>query len=290
MRGLADTDGFTLVELLLTVALVSLVITGGFRLYYFADRSFVSGTLTADVQTDVQIAIRRITEELSLAHFVEFGRLPESSLDAADHFIYVNSKGQVVLHRHNGIQFLTSADPEAVQYALSFEAVAEIPNTVHVSLASENERVPYRLETDIQVLNIRLSGFKGTTPSTSVYFTKEPSQEEREAAEDFRRICLITSVFMDPDDPDAHTLRRFRDEVLEKSRFGRTVVRWYYRSSPYWVAVLDDMPVLSNILRICVEAVVFWLEWQAIITVVTWLLVAVFLGFSLMSKRGLVLN
>jgi prepilin-type N-terminal cleavage/methylation domain-containing protein len=90
VRGLADTDGFTLVELLLTVALVSLVITGGFRLYYFADRSFVSGTLTADVQTDVQIAIRRITEELSLAHFVEFGRLPESSLDADDHFIYVN--------------------------------------------------------------------------------------------------------------------------------------------------------------------------------------------------------
>ena len=39
-----DSNDFTLVELLVTVSLVGIVIAGGFTVYYFADRAFMSSS------------------------------------------------------------------------------------------------------------------------------------------------------------------------------------------------------------------------------------------------------
>ena len=65
-------DGFTLIELMVSAGLVSLIVIGAFRIYYLTDHSFVAGTVQADIQSDMQQAMRRITEDLRVAHRVEF--------------------------------------------------------------------------------------------------------------------------------------------------------------------------------------------------------------------------
>ena len=55
----------TLVELMLALTLLGLVLSGGFNPILSRIVHFVEGTVTADVQADVQLAMRRIVDELA---------------------------------------------------------------------------------------------------------------------------------------------------------------------------------------------------------------------------------
>ena len=123
--------GFTLIELMVTLALVGLVIAGGFSLYFFADRSFVSGTVIADVQADIQLAMQRITNELQLAHTISFEEPAES--DENLHHLLVNDDGLVELHTSRGSQILTLASGSS---RLRYPLKQSIWNAILLKLSS----------------------------------------------------------------------------------------------------------------------------------------------------------
>lgn len=281
-------EGFTLIELMVTLALVGLVIAGGFSLYFFADRSFVSGTVTADIQTDVQLAMQRITNELRLAHHIEFGKeVPESGLEADEHYLLVNNDGLVALRtQHPQDQILTSTNPEVANYQLFFEEVTGVPNTLKVKLTSLNEQVPYSLESEIQVMNIRLGGFEGIGPSNSIYFTKTLSAVERGEAEVIRQRCPIASIILDDQDPDLALLRSFRDDILQKTLVGKAIVHSYYSNATYLIDVLERIPQTQMFARGFLRLVTIFLKWQdAYIHFVAVVAVAITLKIILTNRR-----
>lgn len=266
-KHIRPTDGFTLIELMVTLALVGLVVIGGFRLYYFADRSFVSGTLTADIQADIQLAMQRITNELRLAHRIEFGKsVPNSGLEEDDHYLFIDEDGLVVLRTQRGDQILTPNSQQIGGYHLSFDTITDVPEAVRVELKSINEQVDYGLEADIQVLNIRLGGFQGTPPSNSIYFTKTLSVEERQEAEAIRRRCFLASLVFDDDDHNLNIFRSFRDETLKKTKLGQAIIDWYYNYSPHLAEYLADKPLFLELIRTTLKAFAVVLEWQALVS------------------------
>ena len=58
MRMVPCSDGFTVIELMITLALLSLVVIGGVQLYTLTDRAFMaeaaSGSPNRDASSDVQ--------------------------------------------------------------------------------------------------------------------------------------------------------------------------------------------------------------------------------------------
>ncbi len=276
-----QSAGFTLIEVIVTLALVSLVVVGGFRLYFFADRSFVSGAVTADIQADIQLATQRIVKELEIAHGVQFvDEVPnvedippkkENSEEENDvHYLFVEN-GLVILRTHRGNELLTFTNPNMNKYELNFSYSAQLPNILEMELLSLNPKVPYSLETAIRILNLRSEEIPGNPSSGIVKFSKTISAEEREEAELVSGRCLLASIF-DDTDPDLNILRGFRDKRLRRSPIGRELVYWYYKASPYLVDQIKGRGPLVLIIRKTVGFFVFLLRWQK-------LMLCVFFGF-----------
>lgn len=253
-----ETAGFTLIELMVTLALVGVVIAGGFSLYFFADRSFVSGTVVADVQADIQLAMQRMTNELRLAHKIEFIDTPEIPLENDHHYLFINDAGLVVLRTKRGSGFfdeiLTPMNPDIANYDLTFSDVDEVPNTLKIELKSLIDGAPYSLESEIQVLNIRGDGLQANSESEGLYFTKTLSIAEREDAKLIRRRCVLLFVIFKDQDPELNVFRRFRDDKLQNTKLGKLFVKKYYDISPYLADLLEQQPytqvILKNGLRI----------------------------------------
>ena len=68
--------------------------------------------------------------------------------------------------------------------------------------------------------------------------------------ESFVMHCFVaTSAFNDIEHPVVEALRNYRDEVLMKSKKGRTFIAFYYRHGETWGKWLDKMSYLKPLMR-----------------------------------------
>lgn len=82
----------------------------------------------------------------------------------------------------------------------------------------------------------------------------KPQPEKKEG-------CYIaTAVYGDYDAPEVMTLRRFRDEILEKTTLGRWFIRTYYRLSPPVAAKLKNAKRINAFVRRLLDRWVIHLE------------------------------
>lgn len=88
---------------------------------------------------------------------------------------------------------------------------------------------------------------------------KEIGKVDKMIAEKKRksRLCFVaTAAFGSPTNEEVQTLRRFRDEVLERSALGRCFIRSYYRVSPPLANLIAGSPRGRAIVRWLLRPVV----------------------------------
>jgi len=62
--------------------------------------------------------------------------------------------------------------------------------------------------------------------------------------------CFVASAaFQDPNHPCVQILRRYRDDVLERTIAGRIVIGAYYLVGPYGAKVLEHRPRIRKVAR-----------------------------------------
>ncbi len=158
-------------------------------------------------------------------------------------------------------QVLTGVNLELADYVLEFDRSRNqtgdpLEDALWIRLSSQNPRVQYSLQSDIQVLNLRLSGIEGNGPADAVYFTKTLSEVEREEARIVRRRCFLGRVVFEPDAAELLVLRSFRDKELSSNRVGRMVIDFYYAISPTIANFLDAQPLARITTRFAVRGIV----------------------------------
>ena len=73
--------------------------------------------------------------------------------------------------------------------------------------------------------------------------------------------CYIaTAVYGDYNAPQVLVLRKFRDERLCKSRFGRVFIKIYYSISPTLAERLKKTKRINNAVRKILDKIVEWLQ------------------------------
>jgi hypothetical protein len=77
--------------------------------------------------------------------------------------------------------------------------------------------------------------------------------------------CFVASAaYLDPNHPDVMFLRAFRDNVLIKSRFGRSFVDWYWTIGPWLARVVESSEVLRSVSKYLISKLVVTLQSRAI--------------------------
>ncbi|MDR0294482.1 MAG: hypothetical protein LBH95_10080, partial [Oscillospiraceae bacterium] len=82
------------------------------------------------------------------------------------------------------------------------------------------------------------------------------NHESSDASKVMRNCYIATAVYGDIDAREVRRLRRFRDESLNKSRFGRRLCALYYRISPALARRLGPNGPVSRVIRCVLNAFV----------------------------------
>jgi prepilin-type N-terminal cleavage/methylation domain-containing protein len=257
MKWFREDKGFTILELMTTLVLFGLVVVGGFRLYYFADRAFSQGSQYSDLLAEMDYAMRKITEEVRLAHSLTIGasrngfHVPPSQpgKDVGRYFIYSDSEqGSIVLETPEGERPLISGQTLGTTYQVTFklgmgDGETPIPGLLAISLESQNPELKHSLESEIQVLNLRNMGIAGDVDEgQAVMFTKTFTPEELDAVAKLVPGCFLGQYIYASDSRELNALRQFRDNTLAVTPWGRFLVKAYYSVSPVLISFVERYP------------------------------------------------
>jgi len=71
--------------------------------------------------------------------------------------------------------------------------------------------------------------------------------------------CFVaTAVYGDYDHPDVRRLRRFRDEMLRHTVWGRAFISWYYRYGPDLAKIVEGKPIIKSNIRWMLSKIIDW--------------------------------
>jgi len=124
----SDQRGFTLVELLIVLALLGLVLAVAWGIFSLTMNAWNIWQTRQEAEAAVRLTSQIITHELDYASFLEIRENnhwvnnTENKLKENDRFIFVNETGSVILSEFNGTTFIdhTLVDPERCTVELSF--------------------------------------------------------------------------------------------------------------------------------------------------------------------------
>ncbi|QGG46576.1 PilW family protein [Heliorestis convoluta] len=149
-----NNKGVTLVELLVGIALLSLVMTLGYSFYFFGYNSFATGEVRSDVRQNIRFAADFITQELTYATHVQvLSFIPdEDFLEDDYHYIYVK-EGQLTHREAFGEElapFGNIADRVTLDENLSFSLESHL-----ISFEIKNNSIEdsYSIATTVRFLN-----------------------------------------------------------------------------------------------------------------------------------------
>ena len=94
-----------------------------------------------------------------------------------------------------------------------------------------------------------------------VSLVKKQEEEENAASNSKKEGCYIaTAVYGSYDAPEVLVLRKFRDNVLKKSRGGRMFIKIYYALSPGLAEKLKDYTFINNKVRVILNRMVILIK------------------------------
>lgn len=97
-----NDKGVTIIELLISLAIIGILLTTAFMFFMFGNKTFSMGTDQYSTQADLRIANDYIVKSIRYATDIELGAAP-SSIDDTDVYDYIYLDGDTIIHSaYNG--------------------------------------------------------------------------------------------------------------------------------------------------------------------------------------------
>ena len=267
---LKNSSGFSIVELLLALALLLIALGLGYNLLFFARNSFERSEERWMEQNEVVSVSSIFYDALNEAYYVEI--VPDVSSIPTDlpyyGAFYVVS-GQTIYQSKipDSAATLTQlpGDGLTVNFALETYPTDDGPypynDLINVTVVSKD--LNYTLSNSVHLDNMNRD--------KTVHYDKLPDDvifgpvivfQTKEVvstipASLYDSLCFIaTASYGSPMDPSVRLLRRFRDDVLLETVVGTKFVEFYYENSPPVAEVIAQSPVLRFVTRAVLYPVV----------------------------------
>jgi prepilin-type N-terminal cleavage/methylation domain-containing protein len=158
----SNKRGVTLIELIVALAILTVIIAVGFSFYFFGSKTFSRGETIASIQFDVRMSTDFITREVRNATEVELISIP-GTFDTNYHYIYI--EGAKLKHQFNGtVQEKTSAIIQASTPMFSLEELANGRNQIEFTMKG-SKTTTQGIQAYEATTKVFLNNVSGITPS-----------------------------------------------------------------------------------------------------------------------------
>lgn len=252
-----NSAGFSIVELLLALALLLIALGLGYNLLFFARNSFERSEERWMEQNEVVAISNIIYDALNESYYIAIVADKDSIPTDIGFYgaFYVNASGNTIYENNDGSTVTTTELPgDRLTMAFSKETYIingqpyEYNDLLNFSVISYD--LAYSISTQVHLDNMnRDRALHGDESGPVVVFqTKEIV--ETIPSDLYDSLCFIaTAAYESPMDPAVRLLRRFRDNYLLETGIGTKFVEFYYKNSPPIAEVISNSPVLRFVTR-----------------------------------------
>ncbi len=145
--------GLTVIELMLALALLLLVLAGGYSFLSFGWSSFDRGTDRAVVQNNLRMAAEEITKEVRYAGSIEIIDAEDvpGTIDDDYFYIFLNGDGRLEQKDSEGTRIIPHELDSNVLFDLSFDKSGS--NIIEIIITETNSGM--EIDTEVRILNIQ---------------------------------------------------------------------------------------------------------------------------------------
>lgn len=175
MKRTENNQGFTLIEVLITTAILAFVLVVVFSIYFFGDKTFNLGSDRRLIQSDVRLATDYISNEVRYASEISLLDTSPSSLSNDDpyNYIYINNGALCVSIYNNGGARITSSFGSTLLSTSYFSASGSsgFQELAYVIKAAKGTRT-YEMSSKITMPNIKSAAFVTGTSKPALKYKK----------------------------------------------------------------------------------------------------------------------
>lgn len=178
-----DTRGFTLIEVIVAMAILGLVVSMAYSLMGFSQKSLRSSSNSYDIQNDVRLASGYLCDQIRYATELDIIPLDAVKTDTAYNYFYIQDGS---LHQAKYVAATGTYDDRTIASSLSndvadpyFSAAAD-STTLGIVLTAQQDGKSYSVNTDLNLENFPLISnslfIGGTSPGSAIrYKTRAPT-------------------------------------------------------------------------------------------------------------------
>lgn len=261
-----NKKGFTLIEVVLAIALIATVITIGVNTYIFSNRTFKEAEKSTIIQNDMRYASKYISNQLRTASKIE---LISNPIEPEKNNNLISVDGGSIIHKYIDketkepvTKTILDSSLSEYKYDISFGRVKgsdglNRKNVIEFEL-SVNES-DYTLKSDIAVQNMGDEDEITGSSSRHIYYLNSflaPEEDNPEipgGSNCFTRSAMVGT----PMEPAVILLRNFRDSHMLTNKFGIKLSSFYYKTSPAIASLVSKSETVKLLVRVLLIPFIF---------------------------------
>ncbi|MFL0246461.1 PilW family protein [Candidatus Clostridium stratigraminis] len=163
--------GLTLLELIITIAILSIVLTGIYSLFGVGNTTFIRGTRQSDIQSSIRLASDYITQQIRYSTEIKIlddaAIPPLSDIQPYENYIYFDSTNNTITHIN---KYFTKTISIVHPGSIEFTSLSPF-KLLKFNIRAENRGQSYNINSEVISMNLHLNAggtITGTTGTTSL--------------------------------------------------------------------------------------------------------------------------